>query len=145
MPLPLFSFSTAIRQNFTKQSFRHASLWCVFFAFYESQSNTCLPIQCTRTLETQIGLLYLIPGAELLNQNCCSAQHCNGYATLLNICLYKANVSHLTVKKDSESKENPVLMKLKAINGKSFKHSMHGICIPSRVSFVSGITNSCRF
>lgn len=124
-------------------SVRHASLWCIFSAFYKSQSNTCLPIQCARTLETQIGFLYPISGAELLSRKHCSAQHCKGYATSLKICLYKANALHTTVKTDSKSEENPAVMKLKGIKNKSFRHSMH--CKPSRVSFVSGATNSCRF
>lgn len=91
----------------------------------------------------QIGFLYPHSGAELLNQKRCSAQHCKDYATSLKICLYKVNALHLTVKKDGESKENPAIMKLKVIKPKSFRHSMH--CKSSRVSFVSGVTNSCRF
>lgn len=128
MPSSVFSFSTAIRQNFMKQSFPHVSFWCIFSVFYESQSDTCLPIHCTRTLEIQISFLYPTPGAKLLNRKYCSAQHCKGYATFLNLCLFIANVLHLTAKKESKSKENLMLMKLKVINSKVFKHSMHGTC-----------------
>lgn len=79
--------------------------------------------------------LYPTEGVELLHQKPCSAEHCNDSAALLNICLSRANVSHLTDRKDSKSRDNPVLMKLQVINSKSVKHTMHGPCVASSVSF----------
>lgn len=133
----MFSFSTLM-----KQIFRCASLCCIFSAFDESPSNTFLSIQYIRTLA---GFLYPPQGAELLHQKRCSAQHCSGCAAFLNICLYRASASHLTVRQHNERKNYPVLMKVKLMSSKSVKHNMHGPSETSRVSLVSSVANSCRF
>lgn len=123
----VFIFSTAM-----KQTFRCASLWCIFSTFYESASNTWFIYSMYQYFGS---FLYPPQGAELLHQKRCSAQHCNDCATFLNICLYRANASHLSVRKDNKSKDNPVLMKLKVISSKPVKHNMHGPSVASRVSF----------